>query len=686
MNTNNNRSARLNKTKSKAIANSATRSAASNQKRNRKSQTNSNLTARNLAIKESHHKDDRRPEPRRDKERREEHDRSRSRAKHREVFAPGRTQMDPRSREVREGRNGGVSRHENGAMIRSNYANTIVIQHKERFGTLVPTIASQITARVINPGNSDMFPWLSGLAPNYETYRFRKLRFIFETDAPTTVFGSLTMAVEFDADDPVLTYSSEQLDAMICSNTCTIYEDMAIQCRHSNLNKQKTYFVSEEIAALALDDNEPRTTNVGNFYTRDNVLSTNRLTYGRFYVDYEIEMTTPQPRPKVNTFAGLTTNTIPTFRRSTGTGTNAFQTPLALYDSNELINLSIKTLQQGDQDPGYSVFSVDRSATTMLRGQNLFQGPWTPGIIPEPAANIQTVRAQGAIAVEAAAQDTEYTSTNAFAHIISAGQIPLNGPVHMQEPLLSFLVPGTYEVVASAELNLNPSVLEAMIVSGAQPPGSLSAYGVTEDDMARYLAMIWAPTLVPTQEYTEPQPVRYEQDDGFAFYVSPFENTTTNVPRYGYSRGAISVDFDVPYNNPNNVATPVFTDIFQAFYRQVIVVSRPVKLYFRCGCYSQTRLGATVISSMASHAIEIRRTSADTDVNTFVNKPLLPYVGKYLAGYLSQTKLDNKNATLNYNVKSAVNNQEQVKDDELSTVYLKGGSVSTTTEFEQVDV
>jgi len=53
----------------------------------------------------------------------------------------------------------------------------------------------------INPGNPDLFPWLSGIATNYESYEPKRLRFIFETTSATTRGGSVILGIDYDPED-----------------------------------------------------------------------------------------------------------------------------------------------------------------------------------------------------------------------------------------------------------------------------------------------------------------------------------------------------------------------------------------------------------------------------------------------------------------------------------------------------
>lgn len=53
----------------------------------------------------------------------------------------------------------------------------------------------------INPGNAQLFPWLSTVASLYEEYQFVELRFALESDQPSTNAGSVMMAIDYDSLD-----------------------------------------------------------------------------------------------------------------------------------------------------------------------------------------------------------------------------------------------------------------------------------------------------------------------------------------------------------------------------------------------------------------------------------------------------------------------------------------------------
>jgi hypothetical protein len=53
----------------------------------------------------------------------------------------------------------------------------------------------------VNPASGNIFPWLSGVANHYESYKFRKLAFKYHARCPTSTAGVVGMAFDFDVQD-----------------------------------------------------------------------------------------------------------------------------------------------------------------------------------------------------------------------------------------------------------------------------------------------------------------------------------------------------------------------------------------------------------------------------------------------------------------------------------------------------
>lgn len=85
----------------------------------------------------------------------------------------------------------------------------MVICHKEYVNEVIASINFAATGYNVNPGLSSTFPWLSGVASNFEKYKFRYCHFRFEPEASTTTAGSIMMSVDLNALDLLPTSKQE---------------------------------------------------------------------------------------------------------------------------------------------------------------------------------------------------------------------------------------------------------------------------------------------------------------------------------------------------------------------------------------------------------------------------------------------------------------------------------------------
>lgn len=187
--------------------------------------------------------------------------------------------------------NGTYVKH-NKARLRSNKSG-MSIRHREYIQDITFGDAgtfNNIVASPINPGNREMFPWLSGIATRFETYRFNSLRFIYEPQCGTDNEGTAMIAVDFDAVDPppvdklqFMTY-----DGAVRSPPwfASVYA-----CAPYNLHKYKEYYITNSLSTPTSTDE--KTYYVGNLYVATQSQSA-PFTAGELYVEYECVLSTPQ--------------------------------------------------------------------------------------------------------------------------------------------------------------------------------------------------------------------------------------------------------------------------------------------------------------------------------------------------------------------------------------------------------
>lgn len=134
------------------------------------------------------------------------------------------------------------------------------------------------------------FPWLSQIAPRFEKYRFKKLKFCFETEAPTSLGGSLILTVDYDASDPA---PASKVQAMAYKNAVRSapWEECCHFSAMEDLSQQKQYFVR---SGGLPPNSDVKLYDVGNLFVCSQNVVTGGATLGELYVDYVVELLTPQ--------------------------------------------------------------------------------------------------------------------------------------------------------------------------------------------------------------------------------------------------------------------------------------------------------------------------------------------------------------------------------------------------------
>jgi len=168
------------------------------------------------------------------------------------------------------------------------------IVHREYIADVIangvgPPTTFDVNAYAINPGQAATFPWLSRIASNYESYKFRQLRFIYSTEASSSLGGSVILAVDYDAKDPAPT---DKKTAM--SYRSSVRTAPWSACEHSSLaedlSKSKSSYVRIGAQPAGTDI---KTYDVGNLFVASQNITTPGATLGELYVEYDVLLMTP---------------------------------------------------------------------------------------------------------------------------------------------------------------------------------------------------------------------------------------------------------------------------------------------------------------------------------------------------------------------------------------------------------
>lgn len=172
----------------------------------------------------------------------------------------------------------------------------VIIKHSELsrnvIGSIIFAINNAPVGFAINPGNEDLFPWLTSVAMSYETYRFRKLHFRYEPLVPTTSPGAVYLAVDYDAAEQA---PGTKYDMMAYKSATrgSVWSPFNMPLAASDLGTS--------VPARYTLDHYPITTqidirmyNLGNLFIGAEGCESDGAVLGEIWVDYEVELFTPQ--------------------------------------------------------------------------------------------------------------------------------------------------------------------------------------------------------------------------------------------------------------------------------------------------------------------------------------------------------------------------------------------------------
>jgi hypothetical protein len=171
---------------------------------------------------------------------------------------------------------------------------TIRVCHREYFDDVVGSDAFECTPYSINPGLSSIFPWLSGIANNYESYKFHKLQFEFETAASTQEGGRVLLAIDFDASDST-PLNKQALMSYKGAQSSAPWQDMRLTADQVDM---KTLSQTKYVRNTVVSGTDIKTYDVGNLFVATQGCADDHE-LGEIYVSYDVELITPQTNVEI---------------------------------------------------------------------------------------------------------------------------------------------------------------------------------------------------------------------------------------------------------------------------------------------------------------------------------------------------------------------------------------------------
>jgi hypothetical protein len=165
----------------------------------------------------------------------------------------------------------------------------VMIRHREYIADIAGSVAFATTQFSINPGLSSTFPWLSSLAPRWESYRLEKLRLCYETEAASTALGTVLLSVDYDASDPAPTSKSQAM-AYRSSVRSAPWSNCCHDSLREDLIKKAPYFVRS--GALSANQ-DVKLYDVANLFVCTQGQADTTVV-GELYIEYDVLLMTPQ--------------------------------------------------------------------------------------------------------------------------------------------------------------------------------------------------------------------------------------------------------------------------------------------------------------------------------------------------------------------------------------------------------
>ena len=170
-------------------------------------------------------------------------------------------------------------------------ASSLVISHREYITDINGSSAFSNQSFLLNPGNSQVFPWLSQIAVNYDEYDFKQIIFGFKSvtaDVTTASvqIGSVIMACNYNVNSPPFTGKIPMMEyESAVSDRITSNVTFGVECDDSKNGNAPNLYVTNALTAPVGED--PKSYFLGNMQIATNqCLNTGEI--GELWVEYTV--------------------------------------------------------------------------------------------------------------------------------------------------------------------------------------------------------------------------------------------------------------------------------------------------------------------------------------------------------------------------------------------------------------
>jgi hypothetical protein len=210
----------------------------------------------------------------------------------------------------------------------------------------------------ISPSSTSLFPWLSGIAKQFEQYRFLGLAFEFKStsadalNSTNTALGTIGLVTQYDATEPTF-YNKQQFEAYQGAQVTKPSESILhlVECAPGTTVLNKLYVQNDSNA-----NEDPRFQQLGvlNLMTRG--MQVDNANIGELWVTYHIRLS----KPKLNMF-GTNTPSMSYWPQVVSSSTNPYgagtTTGIGSLKAT-MSNLGVLTFSKDNPNGNYLVVTV----------------------------------------------------------------------------------------------------------------------------------------------------------------------------------------------------------------------------------------------------------------------------------------------------------------------------------------
>lgn len=175
-----------------------------------------------------------------------------------------------------------------------------LVHHREYLGDIITSStvgAFKNQSYVVNPGDSETFPWLSTIAQNYEQYKIHGIVFMFKSTSGESVastntsIGTVVMATDYNVNaNPYRAKSDMENSQFAQSFKASVSAVHGLECEPSELPLKAYYVRSGNIAT----NDSLKFYDLANFQIATQGFQAASVNIGELWVTYLVEFLKPQ--------------------------------------------------------------------------------------------------------------------------------------------------------------------------------------------------------------------------------------------------------------------------------------------------------------------------------------------------------------------------------------------------------